>query len=114
MLVEIVDGESLNQQKEIELKEDLRLAEEKISKFNSHFGNHQSVYRNIHHRLQVLKRFLLVLSYLEKNMIPVMHYHAWKRKGMLKKLRKSTSLPPIPKIFFLETFYISTKLRKKF
>ena len=37
-----------------------------------------------------------------------------RKKRLLKTPHKSTSLPPIPKIFFLETFYISTKLRKKF
>ena len=36
-----------------------------------------------------------------------------RKKRALKKPHKSTSLPPIPKIF-LETFYISTKLRKNF
>ena len=37
-----------------------------------------------------------------------------KKKRLLKTPHKSTSLPPIPSNFFLETFYISTKLRKKF
>ena len=37
-----------------------------------------------------------------------------RKKRVLKTPHKSTSLPPIPKIFFLETFYISPKLRKKF
>ena len=37
-----------------------------------------------------------------------------RKKDLLKNPHKSTSLPPIPNIFFLETFYISTRLRKKF
>ena len=69
-MVEIVDGEKLNQQKKMELKEHLRLADEKISKCDFHFGN-QPVSRNVHHRLQHLKGFQLVMSYLGKNMIPV-------------------------------------------
>ena len=36
------------------------------------------------------------------------------KKRNAKKPHESTSLPSIQKIFFLETFYISPKLRKKF
>ena len=36
-----------------------------------------------------------------------------KKKATLKTQQNSTSFPPIPSNFFLETFYISPKLRKK-
>ena len=59
-------------------------------------------------------KFLQNSRYLHTRIAPKVLPWCRKKRARLKTQENSTSLPPIPSNFFLETFYISTKLRKQF